>query len=90
MAKFKTEYGQKLTLKRASAEWFNSDCVPIYADDGTLIVKNTLDGFFWDEYECFLTKQQIAKFVKSSYHAFCKKYGYEIKPNWYKNDSLFN
>ena len=86
---YKTEYNKKLSLKCGSAEWFNSDCPAIYADDGTMIVKNTLYGFVWDEWETCLKKSEIAKFVIKSYHAFCRKYGYEIKSEWAKNDKLF-
>ena len=82
-------YGNVVTLNKASPEWFNYDCPAIYADDGTLIVKSTLDGFVWDEWETLKTKKEIASFVKQSYIAFCKKYGYDINPNWYKNDALF-
>ena len=83
-----TYQGNKISMKRASPEWFNSDCPEITASDGTVIVQNTLYGFVWSEY--FLTKKEIADFVLKSYKAFCKKYKFEVKENWGKKDALFN
>lgn len=82
-------YGNKITMKKAAPEWFNYDCPEIYAEDGTLIVKNTLYGFVWDEWETHLKRQQIAKFVKASYKAACKKYGWDFKKDWSNADALF-
>jgi len=80
----------KLSLKRPSAKWFNYDCPEIYAPDGTLVLKGGFYGYEWDESESFISRADLAKFARSSYEAFCKKYNYEITPEWRKNDLLFN
>jgi len=87
---FESETGLKLTLKKASPEWFNHDCPSILAPDGTRIVKNTINGFSFDEWGTFISKKDLAKFVLNSYKAFCRKYNHEIDPEWYINDDLFN
>jgi hypothetical protein len=81
----------KISMKKACPQWFNFDCPPITAEDGSLIVRSTLNGFQWDETESYLTKKQIAKFVMASYKSFMKNILKEnINPNWGKKDALFN
>lgn len=75
MKTYTDETGRKLTLKRASAEWFNNDCPSIWRDsDGVKIWHgwSMHSGVEVDECDSDYEKMQV--FRVRSKRAFLKKY----------------
>lgn len=64
-----------ITLKRASAEWVNSDCPDILTEEGGTILHNGgLNGWYGLPFGNSDLIGQLRKFVVASDRAFCKKY----------------
>jgi len=66
-----------ITLKRASAEWVNSDCPDILTEEGETILHNGgLNGWYGLPFENENLLKQLRRFVITSDKAFCKKYAH--------------